>query len=674
MIGDLVFILRWWFVILIFGFCFLPLSTVVFNKFWDKGYIFSKTISLIVVSYLTLVLGILKILPFHILSLVGLLIISFFINFWFFRKKIKINWSALIFEEILFLLVLIFWSFIRAFRPDIEGLEKFMDFGFLNTILRTKYLPPTDMWYAGQPINYYYFGHLIFAILTKISQISSAITYNLSIASVCALSFVSSFSLVSNFIVSTFSKKKNFTFVIVGALLSSFLFCFGGNLHLTYKIGQNYFQHNKTIFDKQALLKSTDKYWYPDATRFIGFDPDVKDKTIHEFPLYSFVVSDLHGHMNNIPVVILMIAFLFSVLSVGKFSTMNWKLVIGTAFLLSIAYMTNAWDFAVYGLLFAIAYFILSLNWRKTLITGLGIIFLWYLFTLPFSLNFDPMIQGIKLSDSHSPFYQLFILYGGFWLIIFPYLLTIKKNKIKLIDKFVLSLIILATILVIIPEIVYIKDIYIFEHRRANTMFKLSYQAFILYSLVSGYIIIRMMSFLKNKKLFFFYKLLFLIIFFCQLSYSYFAIKSFYNFSRYKTLWGLDFLQKKQPANMFIVKWFNQNVSGQPVILEAVGDSYSDYNNISMSTGLPTVQGWIVHEWLWRGGYDLPKQRQEDVKNIYESTDSDLVSNLLDKYQVEYIIVGPQEKSKYKNINESIFEELNFTKIISHQDINVYKR
>jgi uncharacterized membrane protein len=208
-------------------------------------------------------------------------------------------------------------------------------------------------------------------------------------------------------------------------------------------------------------------------------------------------------------------------------------------------------------------------------------------------------------------------------------------------------------------------------------MFKLVYQAFILYSLASGYILVRLISFIKNKKLFFLYKLLFFIIFCAQLSYSYFAIKSFYNFSnfsQYQGLWGLNFLQKKEPANMVVVDWFNQNVSGQPVILEAVGDSYSEYNNISMSTGLPTVQGWIVHEWLWRGGYDFPKKRQADVKKIYESKDKEIVSSLIDKYKVEYIIVGPQEKIKYKNINDYIFTQLNFTKIISRQDINVYKR
>ena len=34
-------------------------------------------------------------------------------------------------------------------------------------------------------------------------------------------------------------------------------------------------------------------YWFPDATRYIGFNPDVPDKTIHEFPCYSFVLGDL---------------------------------------------------------------------------------------------------------------------------------------------------------------------------------------------------------------------------------------------------------------------------------------------------------------------------------------------------------------------------------------------
>ena len=33
---------------------------------------------------------------------------------------------------------------------------------------------------------------------------------------------------------------------------------------------------------------------------YIGYDPDVPDKTIHEFPSYSFVLGDLHAHVVNI--------------------------------------------------------------------------------------------------------------------------------------------------------------------------------------------------------------------------------------------------------------------------------------------------------------------------------------------------------------------------------------
>ena len=64
------------------------------------------------------------------------------------------------------------------------------------------------MWYAGSPINYYYFGHLVFALLTKISGLSSAITYNLSIATVCALTFVSTFSLSGNLVFHFLNTKK----------------------------------------------------------------------------------------------------------------------------------------------------------------------------------------------------------------------------------------------------------------------------------------------------------------------------------------------------------------------------------------------------------------------------------------------------------------------------------
>jgi uncharacterized membrane protein len=282
------------------------------------------------------------------------------------------------------------------------------------------------------------------------------------------------------------------------------------------------------------------------------------------------------------------------------------------------------------------------------------------------------MTEGLRLSDTHSPFYQLFILYGGFWLIASPLVIWFiinlfkKSHRFSPADIFAISLIITATILVIIPEIGYIKDIYIYEHRRANTMFKLVYQAFILYSIISSYVLIK---FRKNL----FYKALFFLILVVHLSYPYFAVKSFYGLKNYKGIWGLNFLKEGYPDNFAAINWINQNIKGQPVILEAVGDSYTQFNQVSSATGLPTVEGWIVHEWLWRGGYEKPAARQADVQKIYESQNIAEVRSLLQKYSVEYVFVGDKEREKYPNLNEKMFENLGGKIIFESGQTRVYK-
>ena len=348
MFRDLSFIFIWWLTIFSLSLLSLPVILHIFSKFWDNGYTFAKTLSLVVITYLILVFGIFKILPFNIIGL--LIIIFIFLVFdvlFLINKKryikffeiIKSKYKLFLAQEIIFLIVLITWSLVRGFAPSIEGLEKYMDWGFVNSALRTKFLPPQDMWFSGEVINYYYFGHLIFALITKISQISSSITYNLSIATVCALTFVSTFSLSSNLVYLSLKKKISSKYIIAG-LISSFLLTFGGNLHSVYKIAQlNYTQNNnKIVFTKTAIKKAASSYWYPDSTRFIGHDPDTKDKTIHEFPIYSFVVADLHGHMNDIVIVIFFMAFLLASFIESK-QKLDWLFIIFSGFILTFIFL-----------------------------------------------------------------------------------------------------------------------------------------------------------------------------------------------------------------------------------------------------------------------------------------------------------------------------------------------
>ena len=98
------------------------------------------------------------------------------------------------------------------------------------------------------------------------------------------------------------------------------------------------------------------------------------------------------------------------------------------------------------------------------------------------------------------------------------------------------------------------------------------------------------------------------------------------------------------------IAWINENIEGTPVMLESNGDSYTYANRVSVLTGLPTLLGWFTHEWLWKDSYDLANERAEIVKQIYTSTDIEVVRSLVEEYKVEYIYVGDQERIKFAEI------------------------
>ena len=109
---------------------------------------------------------------------------------------------------------------------------------------------------------------------------------------------------------------------------------------------------------------------------------------------------------------------------------------------------------------------------------------------------------------------------------------------------------------------------------------------------------------------------------------------------------------------MWLKKQATSDQRPATVILEAVGESYTDYARISSNTGFPTVLGWPVHEWLWRGSYDEPGKRVEEVRQIYEGTDKQSVLSLLDNFNITYIVIGKLEREKYPNLNEEILTSL----------------
>ncbi|MBI4067636.1 hypothetical protein HY407_04585 [Candidatus Gottesmanbacteria bacterium] len=779
MSSDLSSIIIWWLTIFIIGAAILPLTRKIFSHFIDQGYIFTKVLGIFFLSYIVWILGTVKMLPFLRETILLVLLVLGGLNLWlYFREKKssqggsasggkksylpkQINLTFFIVEEVLFLLTLVFWSYIKGMEPSIHGLEKFMDFGFVESIGRSSFFPPLDMWltqspdYTGHFINYYYFGHFITALLTKLSGVNSAITYNLAIATLFAFTFTLSFSLGINlvyiFLKSLLHKLPaiNYKLILVGGFLAAFIVSLGGNLHTIYAFTQGYPNETPAPFWQLPIGFHPESYWYPNATRFIPY-------TIHEFPLYSFVVADLHGHVSDIPFVLLTLALLLNLLIKKHFEVDKmgdatggpptsahlrhnksgalvggeerqdpfWKntrwfqnfllefqsrtsvslpYLVLLGILLAVMYMTNAVDGLIYlslaGLVFLYRNWTKTKNIRKTFFqtfsASLFLLFFFLIGSLPFSLFFKPFGTGVGVlcapleligkqfgpilfeegKCQKSEWWMLTLLWGFFYynVIGFLVLVIIPRLKQKLTthnlpalpagrqlttpDIFVILTTIISTLLLIFPEFFYIKDIYP-AHYRANTMFKLGYQAFMMLGINSAYIFVRIRNSQIGLKKSIYY-LLFTILFFLIAIYPFFAINSYYGgLKTYHGLDGLSWMKQQYPEDYEGIIWLRKNISGQPVILEANGDSYTDYARVSANTGLPTVIGWPVHEWLWRGSYDEAGKRIPEVQLLYESKDLNQTKELLDKYNISYIFIGTLERQKYPNLNESKWNNL----------------
>jgi uncharacterized membrane protein len=126
-------------------------------------------------------------------------------------------------------------------------------------------------------------------------------------------------------------------------------------------------------------------------------------------------------------------------------------------------------------------------------------------------------------------------------------------------------------------------------------------------------------------------------------------------FTNTRRMDGFVNVQTQYPDEYNAIRWLNDNVSGAPVILEAVGDGYTDYARISSRTGLPTVLGWPGHERTWRGSEKPFAGRQDDVARAYVSTSPGEAKEILDKYDVEYVYVGRLEKEKYGEVGLAKF-------------------
>ena len=712
--GDVWTFWTWYLLALVLGAVAMPLTGRLFRRFQDRGWVFSKVTAIAVSGFLTWFLVAVKIIKFTTMTCIVVTLVCAAASLILYCREQKAGFECIPFahldlvyaEELLFFAAFLLWTYFAGFHPAAYGTEKFMDYGFMEAMMRSKTLPATDLWYSQGKINYYYGGQYFAVFLTKLSGAKVELTYNLMRTFVAGLAFAMPFSLVHQMVTDRLGKtgsrwKK--ALPSVTGILAGISVSIAGNMH--------YVVYGQIIpFIQKLKGEEVSSYWFPDATRYIGFNPDVEDKTIHEFPCYSFVLGDLHAHVVDIMFVLLLLGLLYAWMKKVRTTELSgesmsrrefWKKqllmpqLLATGALLGMFHWTNYWDFVIYFVVTCGAALFMNIIGQKgkirwalgvTAAQAAEILILATVIILPFTLQFDTsnMVQGIALAQHHSLPHQLLVLWGlpGILTILFVVSLLIEKlrgaeqkslyhllTSIRLPDLFAVLMGLCAIGLVLIPELVYVRDIYENGNARANTMFKLTYQAYIMFGMTMIYAIFRLLIIGKNKIL---KVLAFIGLFFFVWTCGYFgnSVHSWFGEvwkpSQYKGLNATAFLETDFPEDVNGIRWLKENISDAPVVLEANGDSYSEYERVSAMTGLPTIMGWYVHEWLWRGNLSDLNAKIEEIQEIYTSTDETRVKELLEEYNVSYIFVGSCERNKYgadmnndllKSLGEVVFQD-----------------
>jgi YYY domain-containing protein len=766
----------WWFLTVeAIGLAAFPLAYYLLPKLADRGYSVSKPLGILLIAYVSWILGVLHILPSIRLTIIGLLLVMGGLSGWYawrHRGELKAfvirERKAIIAAEAVFIVFFVGWTIFRAFDPGINHTEQPMDYAFLNASIETTIGQPEDPWLRGESISYYYFGYWIMGTITKITGIPSNITFNLSLALIPAMAAMGVFGLVFGLIR---ADSNRWTYALIGGLCAAFLLGVVANLEGVLEfmrangIGSQGFWDWVRIDGLDGPAETASETWAPQefwwwfrATRVINtFDGDMGlDYTIQEFPFFSFILGDFHPHVASIPFVVMFLAFAWNFLKspvydLNKFSLHNFISILAMGLILGCLAFTNMWDLPTYAALFlSIAALKVYrdegggvMNMIKgTAPVGIIIIGLAFVFCLPYFLAFRGGVTGIGAVDVPTRPIHMFLIWALFLVSVVPFILatfwqtTIKGwrrisvfaliigflpfvafaflslqdggtlggvisrffrilpfalliaiavyNTLWLMnDKgptgkvFAMILAALGLMMIMGPELLFVRDSF---NTRMNTIFKLYYQSWLLLSAASGFAIYYWISLRPSlagwrRFLTTAWAAAFALLLLASLYYPPAAAATKGELNRSEaTLDGLYFLRRSQQAEYDAIMFLRATAEPDSGMVEAVGEWF-DNGLISRSTGIPTVFNWPGHQLQWRGGTDAFDGREADIARIYQTQDIGEAQNLLEKYDVEYVYVGPRERTKYGVEGLEKFMDTTFmVEVFSRDDVVIYKR
>jgi YYY domain-containing protein len=432
--------LVWWLVAVeVLGLISFPFAYLVFPGLRDRGWGLAKLLGLLLLAWLVWLPSSLRLVPFDRSVVGGVFVFMALAGgalAWRLRDELlaflRAHWRLIAVGEAAFLVAFLAFAWVRALDPDLwhiwRGGEKPMELAYLNAILRSRYMPPYDPMFAGGIINYYYYGQFLVAVLVKLTGIVPTTAFNLAIPLLFALTFSGAYSIVAGLTGRWWAGLAGgFGLVVVGNLDG-----------LGQAIGQW-----RAILAHQ--VPAAFDYWQ--SSRVIPY-------TINEFPFWSFLYADLHAHLIDLPIVVLLIACAASLVASARAEGSRWRSALPTlavvALALGAAWCTNTWDLPTYALLFAVALGLRLLpmgsggGWASVraritwpalrnyaVAAGLTLAGAYALYA-PFHSNFQNFLSGTGTVTTPTDPWLFFVLFGVWLFLLVSYFFVELRDRIEL--------------------------------------------------------------------------------------------------------------------------------------------------------------------------------------------------------------------------------------------------
>lgn len=203
-----------------------------------------------------------------------------------------------------FVLAFCFMVVLRASSPSITPIagEQFLHFAIVQSLDRTSSLPPEDVWYAGEPIRYYYGTQLQVLSFSMLTGTEPRYGFNLGIAVFYGMLVVVAYGLVGAIVARAGGSFR------VGGILGAFFVALAGGTTTTVRLLTPILPDTVTDFVAPAAFGFVATHYYDGnlllavAERTNPYEwawwyyRYVVPGTLHEVPFYSFIKADLHGH------------------------------------------------------------------------------------------------------------------------------------------------------------------------------------------------------------------------------------------------------------------------------------------------------------------------------------------------------------------------------------------